>query len=168
MLKSFARRSSHSASLRQAYILLAIGIICLLGALLWHSAPPLGVFLFGLGILIAALVNPSRLLAAGILLSTVGLDVYLTFGNIVPYAGSALILAIGIALLAIAYAARKGYIGAGAVTPAILVLLIGLIEFPPVTHLLPGNYIAFLLSLWFPAIGLLALGLVYLVLARRR
>lgn len=169
MLKSlFSARSTHTANLRQAYTLLIIGILCLLGALLLHSAPPVGVFLFGLGMLISAAFNPYRLLAAGILFSIVGLDVYLTFAHTVPYAGSALILAIGIALLVIAYAARRGYIGAGAITPAILIVLIGLIEFPPATHLLPGNYVAFLLSLWFPAIGLLTLGVVYLVLAMRR
>lgn len=167
MLKLSPTRSLHTAKLRQAYALLAAGVLCLLGALLLPSTPPIGVFVFGLGMLISAAFNPSRLLTAGILLSTVGLDVYLAFAHTVPYADSALILAIGIALLAIAYATRKGYIGAGAITPAILVLLIGLIEFPPATRLLPGNYVAFLLSLWFPAIGLLALGIVYFVLATR-
>lgn len=168
MLKSLSARSTHAVKLRQAYILLAIGILCLLAALLLRSAPPVGVFLFGLGLLISAAFNPYRLVTAGTLLTIVGLDVYLTFARIVPYAGSALILAIGIALLAIAYATRRGYIGAGAVTPGILVVLIGLIEFPPFTSLLPGSYVSFLLSLWFPAIGLLILGVVYLLLATRR
>lgn len=168
MRKPLSARSTRAASLKQAYALLTVGVLCLLGALLLHSTPPIGVFLFGLGILISATFNPYRLLAAGILLSTVGLDVYLTFAHSVPYAGSALILAIGVALLAIAYAARKGYIGAGAITPAILVIIIGFIEFPPATRLLPGTYVSFLLSLWFPAIGLLVLGIVYLLLAIRR
>ena len=155
MFKSLSIRSTHIANLRQASILLAIGVLCLLGALLLHSVPPLGVFLCGLGMLISAAFNPYRLLIAGVLLSIVGFDVYLTFAHTIPYAGSALILAIGIALLPIAFAARRGYVGVGAITPAILVILIGLIEFPPATRLLPGNYVSFLLSLWFPAIGLI-------------
>ncbi|HKV02070.1 MAG TPA: hypothetical protein VJQ26_08090 [Ktedonobacteraceae bacterium] len=61
--------------------------------------------------------------------------------------------------------ARKGYIGAGALTPAIFAFLVGLIQYPPTGI---ARVIApFILSLWFPGIALLVLGLVYWFLSIR-
>ncbi len=75
----------------------------------------------------------------------------------------AYIIAIGLGLLGIAFMARRGYVGAGAVTPALLVLVVGVIESLLAAHLTPHDFIPFMLSLWLPGIGLLVLGLVYLV-----
>lgn len=168
---SKAQTATLASSRLQPYSLLVLGILFLLGALLLRLNPfayPIGVFLFGFGLLLSAAFNPYRLLIGGILLSTLGIAVFFAFTRYIPYGGSTLILAIGVALLALAYAARQGYIGRGAVTPGILVVLVGLIEYPPAARLLPGNYAAFLLSLWFPAIGLLVLGIIYLLLSIRR
>ena len=168
---SKARAATFAGSRLQAYSLLVLGILFLLGALLLRLNPfayPIGVFLFGFGLLLSAAFNPYRLLIGGILLSTLGIAVFFAFTRYIPYGGSTLILAIGVALIALAYAARRGYIGQGAITPGIIVVLVGFIEYPPATHLLPGGYAAFLLSLWFPAIGLLVLGVVYLLLSVRR
>jgi hypothetical protein len=76
------------------------------------------------------------------------------------------IIAISLALLGIALMARKGYIGAGALTPAIFAFLVGLIQYPPTGI---ARVIApFILSLWFPGIALLVLGLVYWFLSIRK
>jgi hypothetical protein len=165
MSKTFAiREVTRKRSIRQAAALVLSGSFFLLGAWLLHPNPyayPAGVFLFGLGILIAALLYPYRLLTSGILMTLVGASVYIAFARLIPYGGSTLIIAIGLGLLGIALAARRGYIGKGAVTPGIIVLAVGLIEYPPATHLLPGSYIPFLLSLWFPGLSLLILGIIY-------
>ncbi len=170
MSKVFSLHTTHQSNRKQAFALLIIGVLSLLGALLLRSNPyPVGIFVFGLGMLISTLFNPYRLMTAGILMTTIGISIYLAYSRtFIPSGGSTLYLAIAVGLLAIAFAARRGYIGAGAITPALLVLVVGLIEYPPAAHLLPSNYVAFLLSLWLPAIGLLALGVVYLLLGRRK
>ncbi len=69
--------------------------------------------------------------------------------------------------------ARRGYVGAGAVTPGILVLGVGLIEYwlirgYNIGSLTPDRFITFMLSLWLPAIGLTILGVIYLILSMRK
>jgi len=119
----------------------------------------------GAAIFLAALVNPYRLMAAGWLLLLLGVAVFLFFsghisgGQVFP----AYIVAIGLALLGIALMGRRGYIKAGAVTPGLIVLLVGIIEVLLVANRTPSNFVPFMLSLWLPAIGLLVLGLIYLV-----
>ena len=56
---------------------------------------------------------------------------------------------------------RRGYIGAGAVTPGLIVVAVASIELLLAEHLTPGNFVPFMLSLWLPGIGLLVLGLIY-------
>ncbi len=149
----------------QSYILLGFGVIFLLGALLLRlnfRVYPVGLFLFGLGLLIAAAVNPTRLVIAGLFFTFVGA----TYFRLLPFDNALLIIAISLALLGIALMARKGYIGAGALTPAIFAFLVGLIQYPPTGI---ARVIApFILSLWFPGIALLVLGLVYWFLSIRK
>lgn len=160
-----ARGVARKGSRTQCYVLIGLGIIFLLGALLLHlssSVYPIGLLLFGLGMLVAAFFNPYRLLLAGILVSLIGLSKYFQFANTIPNGSDTLYLAIGLALLAIAFAARRGYIGRGPITPALIVLLVGLIEYPPTFRLFPAGMVSFALSLWLPALGLLILGIIYL------
>jgi hypothetical protein len=172
MEKSISGRAmSRPAHATQAYVLVLLGIICLLGALLLHLNPfayPVGLFLFGLGMLIAVAFNPYRLAIGGILVTLVGIAIFFAFKPLIPYSGGLLIIAIGLALLGIAFMARRGYVGAGAVTPAIIVIIVGLVEYGPAAHFLPANYAAAILSLWFPGVGLLLLGFIYLLVDRSK
>ncbi len=159
-----ARGTANKGSRIQCYVLLGLGIIFLLGALLLHlntSVYPIGLLLFGLGMLVAAFFNPYRLLLAGILVSLIGLSIFFAFKSVIPNGGNTLYLAIGLALLAIAFASKRGYIGHGPITPAIIVLIVGLIEYPPTFHLFPAGVVPFVLSLWFPGLLLLILGIIY-------
>src|SRR5579864_1510124 len=153
----------------QSYILLGFGVIFLLGALLLrlnYRVYPVGLLLFGLGLLIAATVNPSLLMIAGLFFTFVGAAFFLALRQLLPFDNALLIIAISLALLGIALMARKGYIGAGALTPAIFAFLVGLIQYPSTGI---ARVIApFILSLWFPGIALLVLGLVYWFLSIRR
>lgn len=157
---------------RQAYVLLAFGVIFLVLALILHPNAlvyPLGLLLFGLGMLVAAVINPQRLMIAGVLVTLIGLSIFLAYkNNIIPDAGNSIVLAIGLGLVGVALAARRGYVTAGALTPAIIVILVGLVEYGPTDRLLPANLPSFILSLWFPGLGLLLLGLVYLLVDSRR
>ena len=172
MVKSISgRATSRPARSTQSYVLIVLGVICLLGALLLRLNPlayPIGLFLFGSGMLIAVLFNPYRLAIGGIMVTLVGIAIFFAFKPLIPYSGGLLIIAIGLALLGIAFMARRGYIGAGAVTPAIIVIIVGLVEYGPAARFLPANYAAAVLSLWFPGVGLLLLGLVYLLVDRSK
>jgi hypothetical protein len=155
---------------RQALLLFLFGIVCVLAAWLLHPSTvtyPIGLLVFGAGIFIAALVNPYRLMIAGWLLLLLGIAVFLFFSGHISGAQvfPAYIVAMGLALLGIALMGRRGYIKAGAVTPGLIVLLVGIVEALLVANRTPSNFLPFMLSLWLPAIGLLVLGLVYLVVS---
>jgi hypothetical protein len=60
---------------------------------------------------------------------------------------------------------RRGYVKAGAVSPGLIVLLVGVIEVLLIANRTPSNFVPFMLSLWLPAIGLLVLGAIYLVVS---
>lgn len=155
---------------RQAYVLLVLGIVFLAMAWLLQLNPftyPIGLLLFGIGILMAAFFNPYRLMIGGILTTSIGIAIFFAFKHTFANSGDTLFLAIGLGLLGIALAARRGYIGAGALTPGFIVLVVGLVEFPPTAHYLPPTFAPFVLSLWFPGLGLLILGLVYLLVSGR-
>jgi hypothetical protein len=149
--------------------LLGIGIVFLVGALLIPLNPraePIGLFLFGLGLLIAAIANPAHLVISGLFYFFLGTAFFLAFKRILPFDNALLIIVIGLALLGIALMARRGYLGAGALTPAIFTILVGLIQYPPLGI---ARLIApFILSLWFPGIALLILGIVYWFLSTRK
>ena len=176
--KNSPRISSKNNIFLQAYVLLILGVVCLLAAWLIHpntNEYPVGVLIFGFGMLIACIINPYRLVIASFLTTTLGVAVYLFFKHLIP--GSEVfpeyIIAIGIGLLGIALMARRGFVGKGAVTPGIFVLGVGLIEYWLIRgynfgSLTPDRFINFMLSLWLPGIGLLLLGVIYLYLSRRK
>jgi hypothetical protein len=167
MSNTMAARAARANRLRQVYTLLALGVVFILAALILHPDPysfPAGVLLFGAGMLVATLLYPLRLGIAGCLTTALGVAVFLTFKHIIP--GNLVlafyILAIGFGLLGIALLARKGYVGKGALSPAFIVLLVGLVELLLPLNLTPPNFVLFMLSLWLPGIGLLVVGIAYL------
>ena len=166
--KNSAHAAKRTKSRLQAFLLLLLGILCLLAAWLLHPNPfayPVGIVVLGLGMALAAALNPQRLVIGGILTTLIGIAVFLLFKPVIPVLkGQDLVtflLAIGLAELAIALMTRRGYIGAGAVTPGLIVVAVAIIELLLAEHLTPGNFVPFMLSLWLPGIGLLVLGLIY-------
>jgi hypothetical protein len=166
--KNPARAAKRATRRLQAFLLLLSGVLCLLAAWLLHPNPfayPIGIVVLGLGMLVAAALNPYRLVAGGILTTLIGVAVFLSFKPVIPVLrGQDLVtflLAVGLAELAIALMTRRGYIGAGAVTPDLIVVAVASIELLLAEHLTPGNFVPFMLSLWLPGIGLLVLGLMY-------
>jgi hypothetical protein len=170
------RATSRINNRRQAFALILFGVLFLVAAiilyLILHSKAftfPLGVFFFGLGILIASYLNPRRLGIAGWLITTLGIATFLVFSNYIP--GSQVLafylLAVGLGLLGIAFMARRGYIRAGAITPALIVIVVGIMEFLLAARLTPAGFVSFMLSLWLPGSGLLVLGIIYLVVTIR-
>ena len=166
--KNPARAAKRATRRLQAFLLLLSGVLCLLAAWLLHPNPfayPIGIVVLGLGMLVAAALNPYRLVAGGILTTLIGVAVFLSFKPVIPVLrGQDLVtflLAVGLAELAIALMTRRGYIGAGAVTPGLIVVAVASIELLLAEHLTPGNFVPFMLSLWLPGIGLLVLGLIY-------
>ena len=157
--------NSHANNLRQAYVLLLSGVvffgIAWLGILNTYS---LGVLLFGLGMLGAALFNPRRLLSIGWLTTSLGVATFLMFRHSIPDSQvlTAHLLAVGVGLLGIAWMARRGYVGPGVLTPGIFVVGVGVTEYLQAAHLTPSTLVPFALSLWLPGFGLLALGLLFL------
>ncbi|TMC93878.1 MAG: hypothetical protein E6J22_07035 [Chloroflexi bacterium] len=172
--KNPVRAAKRTNSRLQAFLFLILGVFCLLAAWLLHPnayAYPVGVLVLGLGMLLAAALNPYRLMIGGILTTFIGIAVFLSFKPVIPVLrGQDLVtflLAIGLALLGIALMTRRGYIGAGAVTPGLIVVAVAIIELLLAEHLTPGNFVPFMLSLWLPGIGLLVLGLIYVAVSIR-
>ena len=172
--KNPVRAAKRTNSRLQAFLLLILGVFCLLAAWLLHPnayAYPVGVLVLGLGMLLAAALNPYRLMIGGILTTFIGIAVFLSFKPVIPVLrGQDLVtflLAIGLALLGIALMTRRGYIGTGAVTPGLIVVAVAIIELLLAEHLTPGNFVPFMLSLWLPGIGLLVLGLIYVAVSMR-
>lgn len=163
------RAATHARKLRQIYALLILGVICLLLAWLWHPSYPLGVLVLGVGMSIATLLNPYRLAAASWLVTPLGLAVFLAFNRTLP--GGEIfpvyIIALGIGLLGCALMARRGYIGKGPVTPGLIVLVVGLVEYLLIGGHTPNNFVPFMLSFWLPGAGLLLLGILYLFASQR-
>jgi hypothetical protein len=158
---------SRAKNRRQAYALLLLGVVFLAVAWLGILNPyPLGVLLFGLGMLGVAPLNPRRFLPAGWLMTSLGVATFLMFRQYIPDSQvlTAHLLAIGLGLLGIAWIARRGYISAGALTPALFVVGVGVTEYLQAAHLTPSILVPFALSLWLPGSGLFLLGLVSLAL----
>ncbi len=171
------RATSRINNRRQAFALILFGLLFLAAAiilyLILHSKAfnePLGVFFFGLSILIASYLNPRRLGIAGWLITTLGIATFLAFSNFIPGSQvlSFYLLAVGLGLLGIAIMARRGYIRAGAITPALIVIVVAILEYLLAARLTPAGFIPFMLSLWLPGIGLLVLGIIYLVVSMRQ
>jgi hypothetical protein len=155
---------------RQAYALLLLGVVFLAVAWLGILNPyPLGVLLFGVGMLGVAPLNPRRFLSAGWLMTSLGVATFLMFRQYIPASQilAAHLFAIGLGLLGIAWMARRGYIGAGALTPGLFVVGVGVTEYLQATHLTPSPLVPFALSLWLPGFGLSVLGLASLATIHR-
>ncbi len=97
----------------QAYALLILGFVCLMGALLLHpstSVYPIGVMVFGIGMLIACIINPYRLVIASFMTTALVIAVFLFFKHLIP--GNEVfpeyIIALGIGLIGIAIMAHRG------------------------------------------------------------
>ena len=81
------RHSSKNNRYLQAYVLLILGFLCLLAALLLHPSTigyPIGVLVFGTGMLIACVINPYRLVIASFLTTALGIAVFLFFKHLIP------------------------------------------------------------------------------------
>ncbi len=163
---------THARNLRQSYVLLALGIVCLLVAWLLHPSTdtyPLGVLALGIGLMIAGLLNPYRLLIGGWLGTFVGLAVFLFFSHRIPggQVFPAYIVAMGVGLIGIGFMGRRGYVKAGAVSPGLIVLGIGIVEVLLIGNNTPSGFLPFILSFWFPGIVLVISGLIYLAISGR-
>ena len=162
---------SHQRDTIQAYILLGFGLLFLLGALFLHLNPfaaPVGLLFFGLGLLVAALFNLFRIAIAGVIFTLIGAAIFIAYKPLIPYDGGLVVIAVGLAWLCLAFLARRGYIGTGAVSPGLLVLLVGFFLYPPTGRAATRLFAPFILSLWFPAVALLLLGGVYWFLSTRK
>lgn len=178
MAKSLRERPFMRARNRQqAYVLLLLGLLFLVAAVIVHFvlriSPftyPLGIFLLGVGLLIAMFFNPYRLAVITWMALFIGLEVFLLYKNIVPGRQTlpTFIFAIGLALLAIALMGKRGYVRAGALSSAIMILGVGIVEYFLFANELPSFAVPFLLSLWVPTIGLLLFGLYYLATVGRK
>lgn len=158
---------------RQAIILFLLGLLFLALALVLHPDAytyPLGVLLLGIGMLVATLFYPARLIIASCMLTTLGIAIFLFFKHLIPgnQVFPSYILAIGVGLLIIAFFTHRGYIGSGAFTPALLVIAVGIIEALLSANLTPPGFLSFMLSLWLPGTGLLLLGVIYFLLPGKR
>src|SRR3989440_7482763 len=143
----------HNRDAMQSYLLLGFGVVCLLGALLLrlnYRVYPVGLFLFGLGLLIAATVNPSLLMVAGLFFTFVGAAFFLGLRQLLPFDNALLIIAISLALIGIALMAHRGYVTAGAMAPGIFTLLVGIRSYTPPP--IPPPRAPFLLFLSFPCL----------------
>ena len=177
MSKAFsARPFARFTNRRQAYILLLLGVIFLIAAVIVHLilriSPftyPLGILLLGVGLLIAMVFNPRRLAVITWITIFMGLEIFLLYKNLIAGSQtlSTFVLAIGLGLLGVALMGKREDVKAGAISPAILVILIGVVEYLLAAHQLPSFFVPFFLSLWLPAVGLLLFGLYYLATVGR-
>ena len=164
---------THARNLRQSYLLIALGVICLLVAWLVHPSTgsfPLGVLALGAGLVVAGLINPYRLMIGGCLGTPGGIAVFLFFSHRIPgnQVFPVYIVAIGVALICIGLMGRLGYVKAGAISPGLIVLEMGIVEVLLAANLLPSGFLPFVLSFWFPGIGLVLAGLFYLAMTGMR
>ena len=162
--------SSRTTNRWQAYVLLLLGVIFLIGAWLdVLNGYPIGELVFGLGILAASPLNTHRFLAAGWLITLIGLAGFLIFGHTLPVSQllAVHVLAIGMGLLGIRWMTRRGYISTETLTPSLLVVGVGVVEYLQTAHLTPAHFLSFALSLWLPGFGLLVLGLLSLAMSGR-
>ncbi len=156
---------------QQALALMMMGVLSFIVAWIFSPDPlqyPVGVAVLGLGLALSTVIYPYRLLIAAWMITPLGVAVYLIFRHLIPGSETlaAFILAIGISMLGIAFATIRDLVGRGAVSPAILVLTVGLVEAFLPLNIFPAGFIGFMLSLWMPGLGLLVLGLVYFFTSR--
>jgi uncharacterized membrane protein HdeD (DUF308 family) len=179
-----ARRAARNRL--QAYVLIILGIICLLAA--WLLSPdrfhfsrytnfahfpfypdpfhyPIGLLAFGIGLLIAFFFNPRRLAVLTWMVLLLGIQIYLLFTNYIPsnQALSTFALAIGIGLIGVAIVSILGLVRRWPFAAAIFVIIVGILDYLFAAHILSTFWMSFILSLWLPGIGLLIFGIIFLI-----
>ena len=116
--------------------------------------------IFGLGMLIACIVNPYRLVIASFMTTASGVAVYLFFKHLIP--GNEVfpeyIIAIAIGLIGIALMACAVMLGRATFTPGIFVSGVGIIELGAINgysigSLTPERFITCMLSFGFPGLA---------------
>src|SRR5712692_9578996 len=140
---SSASASSRANNRRQASVLLLLGVIFLTVAWLsMFNSYSIGVLLFGLGMLLAATLNPRRFLSVGWLTTMLGVAAFVISRQYIPNSQilTAHILTIGLGLLGIASMARRFSIGEGILTSAFFVLGLGIVEYLQAVHLTPATF----------------------------
>src|SRR5260370_22296275 len=101
-------------------------------------------------------------MAASLLITVAGIATFLTFKNLIPgnQAFPALIIALGLGLTGVALMTCRRFIGSAAITPSLLLLLIGILESLLAATLTPHNFVPFMLSFCLPGIALFLPGLI--------
>lgn len=179
-----ARRAARNRL--QAYVLIILGIICLL--LAWLLSPdrfhfsrytnsanfpfypdphhyPIGLLALGVGFLIAFFFNPRRLAVLTWMVLLMGIEIYLLYTNRIPgnQALSTFVLAIGIGLIGVAIVSILGLVRRWPFAAAIFVIIVGILEYLLAANMLPSFWVSFILTLWMPGVVLLIFGIVFLI-----
>lgn len=186
-LSNVSLRASRAARNRlQAYVLIILGIICLL--LAWLLSPdrfhfsryidfahfpfypdpfryPIGLLVFGVGFLIAFFFNPRRLAVLTWMVLLLGIEVYLVFTKFIPgnQVLSTFVLAIGVGLIGWAIMDLLGVVRRWPFAAPIFVIVVGILEYLYAAHIMSAFWVSFLLTLWLPGFGLLIFGIVFLI-----
>lgn len=146
----------------QALALIALGIVCAVLALLTRPFAGSGLLALGVGLLLAHLIYRQRLFIAGMTVTAFAVAYVLNAQHVISDGElyGAYILAAALSVGVNVIAARRGYIGHDALSPALLLALIGALV---VGSALPGTdaFYANFVLLDMPAIVLAALGIVY-------
>lgn len=152
----------------QALALVALGIVCAVLALVSRPLAGSGLLALGVGLLLAHLIYRSRLFIPGVTITAFAVAYLLNAAGIISNGAlyGAYILAAALSVGLCAIAARAGYIGHDALSPALLLALIGALV---VGVTLPGAsaFYATFVSLVMSAIALGALGIIYFFLPTR-
>jgi hypothetical protein len=146
----------------QALALVALGIVCAVLALLTNLLAGSGLLALGLGLLLAHLIYRSRLFISGVTVTAFAVAYLLNAADVISNGARSgvYILAAALSVGVSVIAARRGYIDHDALSPALLLALIGALA---IGVALPGTdafYGAFVL-LDMPAVVLAALGVFY-------
>ncbi len=151
----------------QAVMLVALGLVCGVVAVALRLPAGSGLLALGLGLLIAHLFYRPRLFIPGVTATLFAVAYLLNAHGAVSNGQlyGVFILAAGLSVGVMAVAARRDYEGVGRepLTPALLLILIGLLVVGT-TIRSAGAFYATFVSLTMPAIALTALGALYFFL----
>ena len=168
--KGTARAGNWRGSARaQGIVLLGMGILCVALAILLHPINQLDLLALGVGLFIGWAFDTRRMFIPATLITLLGLvNVLWQYGIIRGgWLEGAHLIAIGLALVVILLAARRGAltipgVGANPITPGILIAVLG------ITLVLLGTGIGgavnvFVFGLWLPALVFLVVGIYHLL-----
>ena len=149
----------------QSLVLIGVGVTCALLAWLAHPGHEVALLALGLGLFAAHATWQKRFFIPAVVVTLYGATNVLWMYGAIP--GGALygayVLDAAVASLVVTLAARRGYVGAHPLSPAVLLGLIGVLLLG--TSSAPINATGFytlFVSFWMPAIVLVALGLLTL------